>query len=402
MNATILLLPGDGIGPEVVAAAASVLRAVASRFGYHSDLRRALIARALRRGLPPLPHDTLNAAREADAILLGAVGDPEFDRGDSTRRPETALLTIRRELQLYANLRPAKVWPGLESSGPLKTEVVAGTDMLVVRELTGGLYYGEPRGIAADGSSAHNTMRYSRHEIDRIARRAFDAARLRRKRVTSVDKANVLETSRLWRQVVTEVAREYPDVTLDHMLVDSCAMRIALAPSSFDVILTENMFGDILSDEAGAIVGSLGLLPSASLGDGPGLFEPVHGSAPDIAGRTSRIRSARSDRPRCCSGTRSASTPRRAPSNRRSKPCCAAAPGTTDLAVGVRAENRVRGKWQRPWYPRCRRHRRRGDVAGLKVGGPLVGLNACQPGLRAPAYGRNSYSTVTLFARFLG
>jgi 3-isopropylmalate dehydrogenase len=170
-------------------------------------------------------------------------------------------------------------------SGPLKPAVVSGTDMLVVRELTGGLYYGEPRGIAADGSSAHNTMRYSRDEIERIARRAFDAARLRRKRVTSVDKANVLETSRLWRQVVTAVASGYPDVTLDHMLVDSCAMRIALAPSTFDVILTENMFGDILSDEAGAVVGSLGLLPSASLGDGTGLFEPVHGSAPDIAGR---------------------------------------------------------------------------------------------------------------------
>ena len=177
------------------------------------------------------------------------------------------------------------MWPGLEDSGPLKKAVVAGTDMLVLRELTGGLYYGEPRGIAADGASAHNTMRYSRHEIERIARRGFEAARVRRKRVMSVDKANVLETSRLWRQVVTDVAAEYPDVTLDHMYVDSCAMKIALAPASFDVILTENLFGDILSDEAGAIVGSLGLLPSASLGDGTGLFEPVHGSAPDIAGR---------------------------------------------------------------------------------------------------------------------
>ncbi|MEP6917897.1 MAG: 3-isopropylmalate dehydrogenase [Acidobacteriota bacterium] len=286
MNATILLLPGDGIGPEVVSAAASVLRAVAARYGHAFTLRDGLIGgAALRLGQPPLPGVTLAAAREADAILLGAVGDPEFDRGDSTRRPETALLAIRRELQLYANLRPARVWPGLESSGPLKTEVVTGTDMLVVRELTGGLYYGEPRGIAADGKSAHNTMRYSRHEIERIARRAFDAARLRRRRVTSVDKANVLETSRLWRQVVTEVADDYPEVTLDHVLVDSCAMRIALAPASFDVILTENLFGDILSDEAGAIVGSLGLLPSASLGDGTGLFEPVHGSAPDIAGK---------------------------------------------------------------------------------------------------------------------
>ena len=279
-------MPGDGIGPEVVAAAAAVLRSAASRFNHQFDLRDGLIGgSALRRGLDPLPAETLAAARASSAILLGAVGDPEFDRGDSSRRPETALLAIRRELKLYANLRPARVWPGLESAGPLKTSVVSGTDMLVVRELTGGLYYGEPRGIAADGSSAHNTMRYSREEIERIATRAFDAARARRKRVTSVDKANVLETSRLWRQVVTAVGSGYPDVTLDHMLVDSCAMRIALAPSSFDVILTENMFGDILSDEAGAIVGSLGLLPSASLGDGPGMFEPVHGSAPDIAGK---------------------------------------------------------------------------------------------------------------------
>jgi 3-isopropylmalate dehydrogenase len=286
LRSSILLLPGDGIGPEVVAAAAAALRSVASRFNHQFELREGVIGgSALRLGLDPLPAETLAAARASNAILLGAVGDPEFDRGDSSRRPETALLAIRRELQLYANLRPARVWPGLEAAGPLKTDVVSGTDMLVVRELTGGLYYGEPRGIAADGSSAHNTMRYSREEIERIAKHAFDAARRRRRRVTSVDKANVLETSRLWRQVVTTVAAGYPDVTLDHMLVDSCAMRIALAPSSFDVILTENMFGDILSDEAGAIVGSLGLLPSASLGDGPGLFEPVHGSAPDIAGK---------------------------------------------------------------------------------------------------------------------
>jgi 3-isopropylmalate dehydrogenase len=286
LRSQILLLPGDGIGPEVVAAAASVLRAVAARFHHEFDLREALIGgSALRRGLPPLPDDTLAAARASQAILLGAVGDPEFDKGDSSRRPETALLAIRRELKLYANLRPAKVWSGLEASGPLKPSVVAGTDMLVVRELTGGLYYGEPRGIAADGSSAHNTMRYSREEIERIARRAFEAGRVRRRRVTSVDKANVLETSRLWRQVVSDVSKEYPDIQLDHMLVDSCAMRLTLAPASFDVVLTENMFGDILSDEAGAVVGSLGLLPSASLGDGPGLFEPVHGSAPDIAGK---------------------------------------------------------------------------------------------------------------------
>lgn len=286
MKASILLLPGDGIGPEVVAGAAAVLRAIASRYGHEFDLREGLIGgSALRRDLPPLPDDTLTAARESHAILLGAVGDPAFDRGDSTRRPETALLALRRELQLYANFRPAKVWAGLEDAGPLKREVLSGTDMLVLRELTGGLYYGEPRGISDDGSSAHNTMRYSRHEIERIGRRGFEAARSRRKRLLSVDKANVLETSRLWRQVVTELAADYPDVELAHMYVDSCAMKIALAPASIDVLVTENLFGDILSDEAGAIVGSLGLLPSASLGDGVGLFEPVHGSAPDIAGR---------------------------------------------------------------------------------------------------------------------
>jgi len=259
---------------------------VASTFGHEFEVQESLIgAAALRQKLAPLPDATLAAAKSANAILLGAVGDPAFDRGPSSERPESALLGIRKALNLYANLRPARVWPGLEDAGSLKPGVLAGTDMLVVRELTGGLYYGEPRGIAADGTSAHNTMRYARYEVERIARRAFDAARLRRRHVTSVDKANVLETSRLWRAVVSEVAGEYADVKLDHMYVDACAMKIALAPASFDVILTENLFGDILSDEAGAIVGSLGLLPSASLGDGPGLFEPVHGSAPDIAGR---------------------------------------------------------------------------------------------------------------------
>jgi 3-isopropylmalate dehydrogenase len=286
MKASILLLPGDGIGPEVVAAAERVLRAVAQRFGHEFELSSGIIGgAALKRGLPPLPDETLDAARRANAILLGAVGDPAYDTSPPSERPEAALLKIRRALGLYANLRPARVWPGLESAGPLKPEVLAGTDLLMFRELTGGLYYGEPRGVSEDGESAHNTMRYSRAEVARIARRAFDAARLRRRRVTSVDKANVLETSRLWRQVVTDVAKEYPDVTLEHMLVDTCAMKLTYAPSSFDVIVTENMFGDILSDEAGAVVGSLGLLPSASLGDGAGLFEPVHGSAPDIAGK---------------------------------------------------------------------------------------------------------------------
>ena len=286
MNASILLLPGDGIGPEVVASAERVLRAVADRFSHQFTLTTGTIGgAALKQGLAALPDATLEAARKADGILLGAVGDPAFDTAPPSERPEAALLKIRRELGLYANLRPARVWPGLESAGPLKPDILRGTDLLLFRELTGGLYYGEPRGVAPDGESAHNTMRYSRAEIDRIARRAFEAARLRRKRVTSVDKANVLEVSRLWRQVVTGVARDYPDITLEHMLVDTCAMKLTYAPSSFDVVLTENMFGDILSDEAGAVVGSLGLLPSASLGDGAGLFEPVHGSAPDIAGK---------------------------------------------------------------------------------------------------------------------
>ena len=285
MNARIVLLPGDGVGPEVIRAARLVLERVASAFGHQFTFdTRAIGGAALRRGSPPLPDDTIAACLEADAVLLGAVGAPEFDNEPPNRRPEAALLEIRQRLGLYANLRPARVWPGLEAAGPLKPEVLARTDLLVVRELTGGLYYGEPRGISSDGEVAWNTMRYSRGEVERIARVAFDAARARRRHLTSVDKANVLETSRLWRDVVTKVSADYPDVRVDHMYVDSCAMRITLAPASFDVILTENLFGDILSDEAGAVVGSLGLLPSASIGGETGLFEPVHGSAPDIAG----------------------------------------------------------------------------------------------------------------------
>ena len=286
MKATILVLPGDGIGPEVTAAAVSVLEAVAARFGHTFTTRTADIGgAALKRGQPALPEATIAAARESDAILLGAVGDPAFDASPPGQRPESGLLAIRSELGLYANLRPARVWPGLEDGGPLKPHVLAGTDVLVVRELTGGLYYGEPRGFLDDRSAAINTLRYTDTEVARIARVGFEAARRRRNRVTSVDKANVLEVSQLWRHVVTTIARDYSDVALDHMYVDACAMKLALAPASFDVVLTENLFGDILSDEVGAVVGSLGLLPSASLGDGPCLFEPVHGSAPDIAGK---------------------------------------------------------------------------------------------------------------------
>ena len=286
MKAGIVLLPGDGIGPDVVAAAVRTLTRVADIYGHtFSFTTKQIGGAALRAGLAPLPDDTLAAAKSHDAILLGAVGDPAFDGQPPSKRPEAALLAIRRELGVYANLRPARSWPGLEDASPLKPAVFRGTDLVVVRELTGGLYYGQPRGIDADGNAAVNTLRYSRLEIERVARVAFELARKRRRKLVSVDKANVLEVSRLWRTVVTELASEYPDVTLTHEYVDTASMKLALAPAKFDVVLTENMFGDILSDEAGAVCGSLGLLPSASLGDGAGLFEPVHGSAPDIAGK---------------------------------------------------------------------------------------------------------------------
>ena len=282
----IVLLPGDGIGPEVVDAAVLVMKAAGDRFGVALHFEsKPMGGVALRQGLGPLPDETLQACLSSDAVFLGAVGDPEFDRAPRDRKPETGLLAIRKALGVFANLRPAKVWPGLEDAGPLRPDRVAGTDLLIVRELTGGLYFGEPRGIDPDGASAFNTLRYSVAEIERIAVVAFEAARRRRGRVTSVDKSNVLETSQLWRATVDRVAAHYPDVTLDHMLVDACAMMLALDPKRFDVIVTENLFGDILSDEAGAIVGSLGLLPSASLGEGPGLYEPVHGSAPTLAGK---------------------------------------------------------------------------------------------------------------------
>lgn len=286
MTADILLLPGDGIGPEVVGAAVAVCRAVERNGGHTFNLSAGLIGgAALRAGETPLPAATLAAARSSDAILLGAVGDPAFDHLPPGSRPESALLRLRSSLGLYANLRPARVWPGLSNAGPLKPDILASTDLLVVRELTGGLYYGTPRGISDDGGSAVNTLRYTVSEIRRIAHRAFALARTRRGTLVSVDKANVLEVSRLWRDTVTAVAADYPDVVLTHEYVDAAAMKLALAPAAFDVLVMENMFGDILSDEAGALCGSLGLLPSASLGDGPGLFEPVHGSAPALAGR---------------------------------------------------------------------------------------------------------------------
>ncbi len=286
MAYSIAVLPGDGIGPEVIREARRVLDHVAEIS--HLELRftsHLVGGSAIAAGLPPLPPETIAAAIAADAVLLGAVGDPSFDHLPPGSRPESGLLALRRDLGVFANLRPAKAWSGLEDSGPLKPAVLAGTDMVVVRELLGGLYYGEPREWNRATDQSINTMRYSRAEVDRVARVAFQLARGRRRRVVSVDKANVLETSQLWRAVVNDVAKDFPDVQLSHEYVDACAMKLACAPASFDVLLTENLFGDILSDEAGAICGSLGLLPSASLGAGPGLFEPVHGSAPSIAGR---------------------------------------------------------------------------------------------------------------------
>jgi 3-isopropylmalate dehydrogenase len=286
----IAVLPGDGIGPEIVAAAVKVLQALDERFELEfADVGGAAYEAHGR----PLPEATLKLAREADAVLFGAVGDWKYDKLERALRPEQAILGLRRGLGLFANLRPAICYEALVAASSLKPELVAGLDILIVRELTGDIYFGQPRGrrAAPDGAfpgapEAFDTMRYARPEIERIARVAFDAARRRRKRVTSVDKANVLETSQLWREVVTAVHAEYADVELDHMYVDNAAMQLVRAPKSFDVILTGNLFGDILSDEAAMLTGSIGMLPSASLNErGHGLYEPSHGSAPDLAGK---------------------------------------------------------------------------------------------------------------------
>jgi 3-isopropylmalate dehydrogenase len=285
----ILLLPGDGIGPEVTREAQRALDAAAHAAGLKLGFDEDLIGGASidARGTP-LSDETLARARESRAVLLGAVGGPKWDGYPVDRRPEKGLLRIRKELGLFANLRPASVLPALVDASTLRPEVVRGIDLLVVRELTGGLYFGEPRGAALVGGrrEARNTMVYDEVEIARIARVAFAAARRRRKLVTHVHKANVLEVSQLWVQVVEEVARDFPDVRLEHQLVDSMAMLLVREPRRYDVVVTENMFGDILSDEAAMVTGSLGMLPSASLGEGGiGLYEPVHGSAPDIAGQ---------------------------------------------------------------------------------------------------------------------
>jgi 3-isopropylmalate dehydrogenase len=288
-RARIVVLPGDGIGPEVTHEAQRVLEAVARRHGLELEFEEHPIGGAsLDAHGTPLRDDVVARAKASRAVLLGAVGGPRWDALPVHERPEKGLLRIRKELGLYANLRPATVFPALAQASTLRPEVVQGIDLLVVRELTGGLYFGEPRGMAVVSGrrEARNTLVYDETEISRIARVAFEAARGRRRHVTHVHKANVLETSQLWVQVVEEVARGYSDVTLAHQLVDSCAMLLVREPRRFDVIVTENLFGDILSDEAAMITGSLGMLPSASLGDGGiGLYEPVHGSAPDIAGR---------------------------------------------------------------------------------------------------------------------
>jgi 3-isopropylmalate dehydrogenase len=284
----LTILPGDGIGPEVTEQAVLVLRATAEIFGHQLELQSKLIGgAALSAANDPLPADTVQACLASTAVLLGAVGSPAFDHNPGHLRPEAGLLRIRRELGAYANLRPAVFFPALEDTSPLRAEIVRGTDIMIVRELLGGAYFGQPRSIEGVPGSrvAVNTMCYGEAEIERIARVAFELAMKRRRKVLSVDKANVLECSRLWREVVTRVGKDYPEVKLGHQYVDSAAMLLVQRPTDFDVLLTENMFGDILSDQAGGVVGSLGLLASASVGGPVGLYEPVHGSAPDIAGK---------------------------------------------------------------------------------------------------------------------
>jgi 3-isopropylmalate dehydrogenase len=289
MKAVIVLLPGDGIGPEVVEEGRATLAAVAERFGHELFFtEHAIGGAAIDATGNPLPPRTLEACASADAVLLGAVGGPRWDDPRAAVRPEQGLLALRRELGLFANLRPVRPYAELAGCSPLREERLAGVDLLVVRELTGGLYFGQPRlrETLADRVRAVDTLEYTDIEIRRVARVAFRLASQRRRHVTSVDKANVLESSRLWREVTTGVAAEFPAVKLDHQLVDSTAMKLVTNARAFDVIVTENMFGDILTDEAAVLAGSLGMLPSASLGQGTrGLYEPIHGSAPDIAGK---------------------------------------------------------------------------------------------------------------------
>ncbi len=289
MKATITLLPGDGIGPEIVSAARAVLDAVAKKHGHEFRYEEALIGGiAIDETGTALPKETLAAFERSDAILLGAVGGPKWDDPAASVRPEQGLLGMRKHLGLFANIRPVKMVPGLEDASPLKPERTKSVDLVFVRELTGGIYFGKPKGREVrDGKRVgFDTLTYDEDEIRRILRLGFEIARKRRKHVTSIDKANVLDTMRVWREVAIEVGKENPDVELHHQLVDSAAMRLVTHPGEFDVIVADNMFGDILSDEGAVLTGSLGLLPSASLGEGKlGVYEPIHGSAPDIAGK---------------------------------------------------------------------------------------------------------------------
>ncbi len=288
MRLKITLLPGDGIGPEVTHEATRVLDVVAETYGHEFIFAEHPVGgAAIKQTGTPLPRATMDACLAADAVLLGAVGAPEFDERPPAQRPEAGLLTLRKALGGFANLRPVQCFDSLAHCSPLRPAVVRGADILVVRELLGGLYFGEPRGRTATDEvpAAYNTMRYTEAEVERVARVAFAAASARRGKVTSVDKANVLETSQLWRETVTRVGRDYPAVTLEHLYVDACAMHLITTPRRFDVLLTENLFGDILSDEAAVIAGSLGMLASATIGGTVDLYEPVHGSAPDIAGQ---------------------------------------------------------------------------------------------------------------------
>lgn len=280
----ITVLSGDGIGPEITDAALIVLRSIGDLYGIEIETQTFDIGGvAIDNHGEPFPAETAEACKNSDAVLLGAVGDPKFDDLLPEKRPEIGLLRLRQALGGFANLRPAKAFDALMDSSPLRPERFAGTDMVIVRELLGGLYFGEPRGV--DAQAGFNTMRYSKPEIERVARTAFEIAAGRRAKVTSVDKANVLETSQLWRRTVNEVAQDFPEIEVEHLFVDACAMMLVTEPSRFDVIVTENMFGDILSDEAAVLTGSLGMLASATIGGSVDLFEPVHGSAPDIAGK---------------------------------------------------------------------------------------------------------------------
>ena len=286
MKIRITVLPGDGIGPEVTSQAVNVLKSVADVCGYNFEfVTRPIGGTAYTETGHPFPKSTMEACLDCNAVLLGAVGGPQFDTAPTHLRPEAGLLQLRQALGGFANLRPAIAFDATEACSPLRPEIRRGADILIIRELLGGLYFGEPRAHDRDNKGAYNTMRYSEHEVERIAKIAFEQARNRRKKLMSVDKANVLETSRMWREVVTRVGKDYPDVTLEHQYVDSFAMQMILTPSRFDVVVTENLFGDILSDEAAVISGSLGMLSSATIGGSVDLFEPVHGSAPDIAGK---------------------------------------------------------------------------------------------------------------------